>query len=135
MACAPIGSPCLPSPSSATCCPKVYIEYDILSTHVACRGTKSCRMGVGGIVVRGGERFKSGAGGDQGGLEVLRLDLPADAEPSEPGGAVRLVVAHRHDELRDAGRQALAAGADAAVMDDRGGVREDLAEGNEGETD
>src|ERR1700730_12311170 len=71
--------------------------------------------------------------GDRWATKVIGLNLEADAQSREPGNVVRLVVAHRHDELRDACRQTLAAGADAAVMDDRGGARKDLAERDEAE--
>jgi hypothetical protein len=54
----------------------------------------------------------------------------AGVEAVETSGVVGLVVSHGHDELRDAGGEALAEGADAAVVDEGAGVAEEGAEGD-----
>ena len=71
----------------------------------------------------------------QSGSNVVRFEsrgvqVVAGTDAFDPGGVVGLVVGEGHDELRDAGGEALGGGADAAVMEDGGGAREDAAERN-----
>jgi hypothetical protein len=54
----------------------------------------------------------------------------AGVEAMEASGVVGLVVGHGHDELGEAGGEALAQGANAAVVDEGAGVAEEGAEGN-----
>ena len=79
----------------------------------------------GGVV----EYFGEGAG------EAVRGELAggeggAGVEAVEASGVVWLVVGHGHDELGEPGGEALAEGADAAVVDEGAGVAEEGAEGD-----
>ena len=54
----------------------------------------------------------------------------ADPEFADAAEVVELVVGHRLDQLRDARPERLGAGPDAAVIDQRRGAWQDLAERN-----
>ncbi len=79
----------------------------------------------GGIVEDFGERVGEAVRGELSGGEG-----GAGVEAVEASGVVGLVVRHGHDELGEAGGEALAQGADAAVVDEGAGVAEEGAEGD-----
>ena len=79
----------------------------------------------GGVVEYFGESFGEAVRGELAGGEG-----GASVEAMEASGVVGLVVGHGHDELGDAGGEALAQGANAAVVDEGAGVAEEGAEGD-----
>jgi hypothetical protein len=79
----------------------------------------------GGVVEYFGESVGEAVRGELAGGEG-----GAGVEAMEASGVVGLVVGHGHDELGDAGGEALAQGANAAVVDEGAGVAEEGAEGN-----
>jgi hypothetical protein len=79
----------------------------------------------GGVVEDFGESVGEAVRGELSGGEG-----GAGVESMETSGVVGLVVCHGHDELGEAGGEALAEGADAAVVDEGAGVAEEGAEGD-----
>lgn len=79
----------------------------------------------GGVVEYFGESVGEAVRG-----ELARGEGGAGVEAMEASGVVGLVVGHGHEELGDAGGEALAEGADAAVVDEGAGVAEEGAEGD-----
>jgi hypothetical protein len=79
----------------------------------------------GGVVEYFGESVGEAVRGELAGGEG-----GAGVEAVEASGVVGLVVRHGHDELGEAGGEALAQGADATVVDEGAGVAEEGAEGD-----